>query len=57
MGKYIELIATIALALFIIWLGGLSRTYHAFGGEEILALATVALGIRSFLKKREEERK
>lgn len=52
-----ELIGFIALALSLQWLGGLTRPYAAFGGEDILALLLIGYAIHEFLEKRREARR
>lgn len=58
MKHYLKLAATIALAFFLAWLGGLTRTYAAFGGEDVLALCIIALAVHNYIadKRREEQK-
>lgn len=57
MKYYLKLVATIALGVFLAWLGGLSRPYAAFGGEDVLAICITALAVHNYItdKRRENQ--
>ena len=52
----IDMVVTILLAVGIAWLGGLTRTYNAFGGEDVAALCLIGWAIKDYIEA-EEERK
>ena len=58
MQKYLNLFGLILAALFVAWIGGLSRPYAAFGGEDVLAWLIIIEAIRKYIndKKKEEGR-
>ena len=51
------MVVTILLAVGIAWLGGLTRTYNAFGGEDVLALIMIGWAVRDYVvaKRKEKE--
>lgn len=53
----IDMVVTILLAVVIAWLGGLTRTYNAFGGEDVLALIMIGWAVRDYVvaKRKEKE--
>ena len=43
--RILESVTLVALGVLIIYLGGMSRTYSAFGGEDIAGIAVIIYGI------------
>lgn len=51
------MVILIVMAGLISWLGGMTRTYSAFGGEDVLAICLIGYAIHSYIEagKGEEE--
>jgi hypothetical protein len=45
----IETIVMITLAAFVAYIGGMTRPYEAFGGEDMLALVLVVYALHDFV--------
>lgn len=43
--RILESLALVALGVLIIYLGGMTRTYSAFGGEDIAGIAVIIYGL------------
>lgn len=56
MGKYAKTAALIIAAVIIAWGGGMTRSYHAFGGEDVLALLIIAGAIRAHIEETKREK-
>lgn len=52
MKTILNLLLTLALAIAVAYLGGLSRPYNAFGGEDMLAIVIAVGGIYSAVQSR-----
>lgn len=51
-----EVVGFVAAAVLVAWLGGMSRPYGAFGGEDMVALALIGYGIARAVAKAKEVR-
>lgn len=62
MGKFHKHENKITLALFVLlavciaWLGGMTRTYNAFGGEDVAALCLIGWAIKDYIDAEEEQK-
>ena len=54
---YAWTIFLLAVACFVVWAGGLTRSYNAFGGEDVLGICLMWYAVWSLRKaKKEAER-
>lgn len=52
----LQMVILIAFAACFAWLGGLTRTYSAFGGEDVAALCLIGYAVRTYIEEGKEER-
>lgn len=50
------MVILIVMAGLISWLGGMTRTYSAFGGEDVAALCLIGWAIKDYIEAEEEQR-
>ena len=51
MSKLANSLSLIGLAVLVIYLGSLTRSYVAFGGEHMLAMALITTSVYLFVRK------